>query len=405
MPPSPTRHRVAVVLALVGVAVSVLTLHVTRQLVSVDGYTSFCNLGGAINCDTVLASKWGSFLGLPVALWAIAVFALGVVLALPGAAGAASVGFADLALIGLASGSLGFALVLATISLLKLRTACLLCITLYVVIIAWFVAVVPLARRFQASERRPWLERRTAAYAAAVAGLLIAVAAGSVEALRGPGTAESVADVQGADPKFYELYTKLPVLNAAEVLGPATHVKGNPDAPVTIVEFSDFECPACGHAFGDLRELVRSRPDVKLVFRHYPLDSSCNDRLQQQIHPDACRAAAAAECAGRLGRFWEYHDKLFEHQKALDRDSLFRYARELDLDIPTFRTCLDDPATMDRIAADVAAGTRLGIESTPTLFINGRRVQGALDRPYYDFALVIEKDALARAGDASQRGS
>jgi protein-disulfide isomerase len=127
--------------------------------------------------------------------------------------------------------------------------------------------------------------------------------------------------------------------------------------------------------------------------------------MKVQLHPDACLAAAAAECAGRLGRFWEYHDMLFEHQKALDRDSLFRYARDVGLDIPAFRTCLDDPATMDAIAADVAAGTRLGIESTPTIFINGRRVQGALDRTYYDYALVIEKDTLAHAAEASRRGS
>jgi protein-disulfide isomerase len=319
--------------------------------------------------------------------------------------GAATVGFADLALIGLASGSLGFALVLGTISMLVLRTACLLCISLYVVIVAWFVTVAPLASRFQGSARAPWLQRRAAAYAAVFAGLVLAVAAGTVEAVRGPGSAETVADVRAADPKFYELYAKLPVLAAADVLGPGTHVKGKADAPVTIVEFSDFECPACGHAFSDLRDLVRTRPDVKLVFRHFPLDKSCNRQMQQQLHPDACRAAIAAECAGQLGRFWEYHDKLFENQKTLDRDSLFRFAREVDLDIVAFRTCLDDPATLDRIAADVEAGTRFGVESTPTIFINGRRIQGALERPYYDFALVIEKDTLARATEAAQRGN
>jgi protein-disulfide isomerase/uncharacterized membrane protein len=405
MPPSPTRHRVAVVLALVGVAVSVVTFHVTRQLASVDGYTSFCNLGGVVNCDTVLTSRWGSFLGFPVPLWAIGVFTLGLVLALPGALGATTVGLTDLALIALASGSVGFALVLAVISVLVLRTLCLLCISLYAVILAWFVTVAPLAGRFHGSDRAPWPQRRTAAYAALAAGLLLAIAVGTVEAMRGPVTATTVAEVQSADPKFYELYTKLPVVDAADVVGPAPHVKGNPDAPITIVEFSDFECPACGHAFSDLRNLVRGRTDVKLVFRHFPLDSACNARMQQQLHPYACQAAAAAECAGQLGRFWEYHDELFEHQKLLDRDSLFRYAREVGLDIPAFRTCLDDPATMDRIAADVAAGTRLGVESTPTIFINGRRVQGALDPPYYEFALVIEKDRLAGASGAAQRGS
>src|SRR4029453_8390926 len=125
---------------------------------------SFCNLGGIINCDTVLRSRWGRFLGLPVSLWAIAVFAFGVLLALPGAAGAATVGFADLALIGLASASVGFPLVLAVLWWMVLRTGCLLCLSLYVVIAAWFVTVAPLARRFQGSDRAPWLQRRVAAY-------------------------------------------------------------------------------------------------------------------------------------------------------------------------------------------------------------------------------------------------
>ena len=386
MLPSPTRHRVAVVLALIGVAVSVLTFHVTSQLVSVDGYTSFCNFGSVVNCDAVLSSKWGTVLGLPVSLWAIGAFTLG-------------------ALLGLVSGSLGFALVLAFVSWFILHTLCLLCLTLDVVIVAWFVTVAPLARRFQLSARAPWLQRQSAAYAAAAVGLVLAVAGGTVEAVRRPPGATSTAEVQAADPKFYETYRKLPVMPAADVVGPAAHVKGSPDAPFTIVEFSDFECPACGHAFGDLRNLVRTRSDVKLVFRHFPLDSRCNREMKQQLHPDACQAAAAAECAGQQDRFWEYHDLLFEHQKALDRDSLFRYARDLGLDITQFRTCLDDPATMARIAEDVSAGAHLGIESTPTIFINGRRIQGALERPYYDFALVIEKDTQGRATQAARSGS
>ena len=123
------------------------------------------------------------------------------------------------------------------------------------------------------------------------------------------------------------------------------------------------------------------------------------------MHPDACLAACAAECARRQGRFWEYHDVLFENNEHLERDSLFRYARDLGLDITQFRTCLDDPATMARIAEDVSAGAHLGIESTPTIFINGRRIQGALERPYYDFALVIEKDTQGHATQAARSGS
>src|SRR5262249_49930613 len=151
----------------------------------------------------------------------------GALLALPGAMGATVVGFADLALLALVSGSLGFALVLAGIAWLKLHTACLLCLTLDAVIVAWFVTVAPLARRFQLSDRAPWLQRRTAAYAAAVVGLVLAIAAGTVGAGRAPASADTVADVQAADRKFYDLYTKLPVMSEAEVLGPSAHVKGS----------------------------------------------------------------------------------------------------------------------------------------------------------------------------------
>jgi protein-disulfide isomerase len=132
---------------------------------------------------------------------------------------------------------------------------------------------------------------------------------------------------------------------------------------------------------------------VSLVFRHFPLDTSCNTLVSRSLHPDACLAACAAECAGAQGRFWEYHDVLFENHDDLERDDLFRYAREMRLDVPAFRSCLDDPATRARIGEDVQAGARAGVASTPTLFINGRAVEGALDSAYYHYAYVIEHHA------------
>ena len=102
--------------------------------------------------------------------------------------------------------------------------------------------------------------------------------------------------------------------------------------------------------------------------------------------------AVAAECASEQGRFWEYHDVLFENHEHLERESLFRYARELGLELATFRSCLDDPATRARVGQDVDVGNRVGIDSTPTLFFNGRKVSGALDRTHYEYALIIEKE-------------
>src|SRR5262249_2147157 len=116
MHPSPTRHRVAVVLALVGAPLSVLTLAVHQRIASTAGYTSFCNLGGVVNCDAVLSSRWGRLLGVPVAAWGLAAFVAGGLIALPGALGRGSAGLADLLLLGLVSASFGFALVLAAIA-------------------------------------------------------------------------------------------------------------------------------------------------------------------------------------------------------------------------------------------------------------------------------------------------
>jgi protein-disulfide isomerase/uncharacterized membrane protein len=397
---SPTRHRVAFGLALLGLVVSAEILYVEHQLATDAGYTSFCNLGGVINCDVVMGSRYGRMLDVPVGAWAALSFVVGALAAAPGAFVGAPGGLADLVLIAFASGTFGFSMVLAGVMALVLHHACLLCLSLDVVVIAWFVTVVPLARGFAASAGASWLRRRPAAYATVVAALAVAVAGGTLAAVQTPPPAATSEDVAARDPDFAKAYLALPVTSVAALVPADAAAKGRADAPVTIVEFSDFECPACGQAFKDLHDLLRVRSDVRLVFRNFPLDSSCNEAMPRALHPDACLAAAAAQCAGEQRRFWEYHDLLFENQKELDRDSLFRHARELELDIPTFRTCLDDPATRARVAEDVRAGIAAGVESTPTLFINGRRVNGALERSYYDYALILERE---RPGAAQGR--
>ena len=396
MPPSPTRHRLALALALAGAVLSAVALEVHRRLGEGSGYTSFCNLGGIVNCDAVLGSRYSVVLGVPVPAWGIAGFATGAALALPGALAASAGGLADLLLLGVASASLGFALVLGG-AMAALGNVCLLCLGLDAIILAWFVTVLPLASRFEADARAGWWRRRAWAQAFAAAALVVAVAGGTWAAARTPAAALSAADVRVRDPKFYGWYTGLPVRPPSELTTPECHRKGEPGAALAIVEFSDFQCPFCVQAFRDLHDLVRSRPDVSLVFRHYPLDASCNSHVARSPHPDACLAACAAECAGRQGRFWEYHDVLFENNEHLERESLFRYARELGLDVKTFAACLDDPATRARIGEDVEAAARVGVNSTPTLFFNGRTIVGALpERIYYDYALIIEQ----RAGHA-----
>jgi protein-disulfide isomerase/uncharacterized membrane protein len=407
MHPSPTRHRVALAIALLGMAVSAVAFVVHHRVAAEAGYTSFCNLGGVINCDAVLASRYATLLGVPVAAWGLLAFTVGALLALPGALGARRTGLADLALLALASGSLGYLFVLLVISGAVIGRACLLCLATDVVAIAWLVTVAPLAARFDAVPAAGWWRGRSAARAVLAGAAVLAVAGGTWAAARGPTPPSpspqpsandlSLAEIQERAPEFYGWYAALPVREPHALVGADAHRKGAADAPITIVEFSDFQCPYCGRAARDLRELVGASPEVTLVFRHFPLDTSCNPNLQRQMHSYACLAAYAAECAGNQGRFWEYHDLLFENGRELERDgreALLSYAQRVGLDVAAFTNCLDDPTTHARIALDVEAAKQAGVNSTPTLFINGRLIEGALpDRAYYDYAVIIERHA------------
>jgi len=161
-------------------------------------------------------------------------------------------------------------------------------------------------------------------------------------------------------------------------------VKGDPNAPVTMVEFSDYECPFCGRYFNEvLPQIISAYVDtgkVKIVFRDFPLS----------FHPDAQKAAEAAECAGEQDAYWEMHDMLYSNQQALDVDSLKGYASELGLNTADFNDCLDSGAMAAEVAADIAEGKSYGVEGTPASFINGVLIGGAY--PFEEFQRVIEEE-------------
>jgi protein-disulfide isomerase len=163
--------------------------------------------------------------------------------------------------------------------------------------------------------------------------------------------------------------------------------QGKADAPVTIVEFSDFQCPFCQRVMPTLKELRGKYGDkVRLVWKDFPLT---------QIHPQAFVAAQAGNCAREQGKFWEYHDTLFGNQSALQPDNLKKYAADLGLDAAKFNQCLDSSKYEARVQDALAVGGRLGIGSTPTVFVNGRSINGA--QPLEVFQSIIDEE-LARGG-------
>jgi Na+/H+ antiporter NhaA len=149
------------------------------------------------------------------------------------------------------------------------------------------------------------------------------------------------------------------------------HIRGREDAPVTLVEYADFECPFCGRAEPAIRELLASEGDeLRYVFRHLPLS---------EVHPYAQLAAEASEAAGAQGRFWEMHDLLFAHQGELRLRDLRGYAEQLDLEIERFEADLHDRRFKKRVSVDLASADASGVSGTPSFFINGRRHYGAYD--------------------------
>jgi protein-disulfide isomerase len=149
----------------------------------------------------------------------------------------------------------------------------------------------------------------------------------------------------------------------------ADHVAGPADAPVTLVEYGDYECPHCGKAHPVVKEVQRELGNqLRFVFRHFPL---------AEAHPHARLAAQAAEAAAAQGKFWEMHDMIFEHQDALEVDDLLGYAKSLGLDIAQFERDLEAKGTVKRVRDDFRSGVRSGVNGTPTFFVNGIRYDGS----------------------------
>lgn len=153
---------------------------------------------------------------------------------------------------------------------------------------------------------------------------------------------------------------------------PDDHVQGPPDALYTLVEYGDYECPACGELFATIRDLrTRQEDGLRLVFRQYP---------RSGIHPHAQQAAEAAEAAGAQGHFWDMHGLLFANQNALTTKDLYRYAEQLSLDTHRFRDELKRRVYEERVREDFRRGVANGVYGTPGLFINGVRYDGRMDR-------------------------
>lgn len=163
---------------------------------------------------------------------------------------------------------------------------------------------------------------------------------------------------------------------------------GNEDAPIIIVEFSDFNCQYCKRFQDETLQLLLEAydGDIQFVYRDFAI-----------LGPSSIDSAVAAECANEQGAFWDYHDVLFANQGDFSNDSLVGYAEQLELDVEAFSVCLEDPAFVNEVRRDTAAAQQVGARGTPAFLINGQFVSGA--QPFEGFAVIIDQE-LALVSDS-----
>jgi len=194
--------------------------------------------------------------------------------------------------------------------------------------------------------------------------------------LRSQRATEYVAKLRAeANPEILLEPARVEVAASGPSHGPA-------DAPVTIIEFSDFQCPYCKRVVPTLKEVAEKYPDqVRIVFRHLPLE---------RIHNRAIPAAEAAACAQKQDLFWPFHDILFENNRKLEDEDLAKYAADAGLDVPAFEKCVADREFQAAVQTDADAAAELGLRGTPAFFINGIPMRGA--KPLEEFVRIIDAE-------------
>ncbi len=397
--------RAAFLLAAIGLGLA--TYLTVRHFAAASGGRSVCSVSVTLNCDVVNTSEYAELLGIPISALGAGLYL--VILVLSGWSLAARPSLVPSLLSHLtvaAAGSVAYSVFLAGVSHFVLRHWCLFCIGLYAVNLGLLVtaavgAGIPVSEQL-AILRRDWAtirSRRWVFASLAVAALVVAGAAAGAALRREHRRDEFVATWKALEAAPVVVHGDEPTLGAA-------------DAPVTVVDYFDFLCPHCKKAATVLERLVREYPgQVRLVLKHVPLDASCNPWANP--HPGACKAAAAALCAARQGRYWEMHDWLFLEQSEIDDKTVDAKIDELGakagVDGKALDACIAEPAILEQVRREVREGiAEIRIESTPAIFVNGRGIMGALDmetfRKVIDEALALARNPPPTPAPAAPAG-
>jgi protein-disulfide isomerase len=370
---TPRRLTILAALSLGGLGVSVyLTQHYYEVRGGAAGFKSICNISQAMNCDAVAASTYADFAaGMPLssfaAGWFLALFVIALIARNPFWRREAM--RVALVITGL---SVAFSLYYLWVMMGVLHTLCLFCLVTDAINLAALGIVLSLkpegfaAHPLDRAKWKPMLGLTAVSLLVAVLGLRALDSSASMPA----ATVQEMAASTLSSPVLpINAGANFPSIGAA-------------NAPVTIVEFSDFQCPFCRIGAFVMNSVVAQHPgQVRVVFRNFPLDNTCNRIMERPLHLYSCDAAKHVICANQQGKFEAVYENLFENQASFGPGRIDALTQETGADMQKMAACLSTPETASAVSRDIEEGITLGINGTPTFFINGHKVEGYVPPP------------------------
>lgn len=362
---------IAIFFACTGFLLSVVLGKIGLNLLGNPSYHSFCNISESLNCDAVALSSYSSHFGIPNFLFGMVYY---FVILIAGSLCLISEGkklknfFVYLFWLSLISLIISFYLFL--VSVLVIQSKCIMCISVYFVNIILFVVAL-MAEKFDLNHLLKELINDIKLYFSSGLRILLFVLLLI--------TGITVITFTNSHPILSQ-QTDQPE-NTANIDYTASTadrlVHGPKETPeITMIMFTDYECHFCGKTAMEIKKVLKKNPNIRLIFKDYPLDMSCNERVTRPFHMQACNASLAARCAAEQGKFWEYHDLLYNNQGQINLENIKQFANNLNLDMKQFNQCLSNKKHLNKIITDIDEGVALGIEGTPTIYINGEQVVG-----------------------------
>ncbi len=349
-------------LTAVGVLGSIVSVYLATQHYS--DAPALCDAGNLYSCSTVNKSEFSTIADFPIALLGLGHFLTMALLA--NIHNEKTEEYASVGTLLFVSSVFAvlYSIVLGYLSAVEIKAWCLFCISLYGLNVIGLFGAWKLKSSSQPIGLFSGKSLSTAATTFIATGLVsyMIIAPTDNNKINGPsaeGASVSILDI------IEPLSMDMPLDGTEPVLGAR-------NAPIQLVEFADFECPHCAMVAPQLKELLSSNPNVNLRFKHYPISNICNPNISAEGHANACLAATATDCALRQGKFWEMSSIVFKNQNYLSRkDVEFLAEAQVQLEMPSFKSCLDDPTVLSGIQSDISAADLIGVQGTPSVYIKG----------------------------------